>query len=107
MSLIAAVSQDKVISTQLIEGGVDSSIFENFIYHTLRAVRTNPCTAEKTVMLFMDNAVIHRHSAVLKTLRRMKVNVLFNAEYSPWLNPIEQLFGLLKRKLRTQDITTK
>jgi transposase len=44
----------------------------------------------------MDNAVIHKHSKVLETARKFKVNVLFNAEYSPWLNPVEQLFGHLK-----------
>jgi transposase len=37
----------------------------------------------------------------------MKANILFNAEYSPWLNPIEQLFGLIKKNLKTMTITTK
>lgn len=44
---------------------------------------------KKDVVLLMDNAVIHKHSAVLEITRQFKVNVLFNAEYSPWLNPIE------------------
>jgi transposase len=48
----------------------------------------------------LDNAVIHHHSAVLETARLFKVNVLFNAQYSPWLNPVEQLFGMMKRHLR-------
>ena len=77
------------------------------MYHTLRAIRTDPNTADRNVLVLLDNAVIHRHSAVLTTMRKMKVNVLFNAEYSPWLNPIEQLFGLLKRKIKTKDINTK
>jgi transposase len=55
----------------------------------------------------MDNAVIHKHSSVLETARRMKVNVLFNAEYSPWLNPIEQLFKLIKKQLLKQEVSTK
>jgi len=95
------------VSTQLIEGGVDSSIFENFMYHTLRAVRTNPATAEKTVVVYLDNAVIHRHSTVLKTLRKMKVHILFNAEYSPHLNPIEQLFGLMKQRIKSKEVDSK
>ena len=107
MSLLAAISQERVVSTQLIEGGVDSSVFENFMYHTLRAVRTNPATAEKTVLVFLDNAVIHRHSTVLKSLRKMKVHVMFNAEYSPHLNPVEQLFGLLKRRIKCKDVDSK
>lgn len=59
------------------------------------------------VLLFLDNAVIHRHSAVLETARKFKVNVLFNAQYSPWLNPVEQLFCHLKKKLIDKQITTK
>ena len=89
LSLIAAITQDRVISAQFIEGGVDSTIFENFIYQTLRCVRNDPMLMNKNVVLLMDNAVIHKHSVVLETARRMKANVLFNAEYSPWLNPIE------------------
>lgn len=106
MSFIAAISQDRIISSQLIEGAVDSVLFENFLYYTLRSVRVNPATADKTVILLMDNAVIHKHSIVLETARKMKVNVLFNAEYSPWLNPIEQLFGAVKSKIRKQEMNT-
>lgn len=55
----------------------------------------------------MDNAIIHKHSEVLETARKFKVNVLFNAEYSPWLNPIEMLFSHIKKNLKTESITTK
>jgi len=55
----------------------------------------------------MDNAVIHRFSEVLETAKRFKVVVLFNAEYSPWLNPIEQLFSFVKLQLRSRKIARK
>ena len=55
----------------------------------------------------MDNAVIHKHSLVLETARNLKVNVLFNAEYSPWLNPVEQLFSHLKKQIKSKDVGTK
>jgi transposase len=87
--LIAAISQKKIISSQILEGGVDSVLFENFIYQTLRSLRTDVRMKSKDVVVLMDNAVIHKHSQVIETARRMKVNVLFNAEYSPWLNPVE------------------
>jgi transposase len=82
-------------------------LFENFLYQSLRSIRTDPALANREVVLLMDNAVIHKHSSVLETARRMKVNVLFNAEYSPWLNPIEQLFGLIKKQLRNEEVNTK
>jgi len=37
----------------------------------------------------------------------MKALVLFNASYSPWLNPVEQLFKYLKSKLKEDEINTK
>jgi len=52
----------------------------------------------------MDNASIHKHGSVYETVRKFKANVLLNAQYSPWLNPIEQLFGCIKRKLRQSEM---
>lgn len=89
MSLLSALSQDKVVATQLLEGGVDSTIFENFVYRTLNSIRSTPETQSKQVLVFMDNAVIHRHAQVLETCKLLKCHVLFNAQYSPWLNPVE------------------
>jgi transposase len=95
------------LASQIIEGGVDASLFENFLYETLKAVRKDPATKTKKVILFMDNATIHSHSEVLETARKFKVNVLFNAQYSPWLNPVEQLFGLIKKKVAAETIESK
>jgi transposase len=96
MSFIAAITQHEVIGSQIIEGAFDATLFEAFVFKLLNHVRADPKTATKTVVLFMDNAVVHRHSSVLETCKRLKVNVVFNAEYSPWLNPVEQLFGYVK-----------
>jgi hypothetical protein len=41
ISLIAAITQDHVITSQFIEGGVDSTLFENFVYETLKGVRAH------------------------------------------------------------------
>lgn len=106
-SFVAAISKEKVIASQILEGGVSSVVFENFIYHTLRHLRTSRETADKDIVLFMDNAVIHKHSIVLQTAQKFKANVVFNAEYSPWLNPVEQLFNVLKKRVRDNVILTK
>lgn len=37
--MIAAITYEKVISHQIIEGAFDSVLFENFIYHTLKSLR--------------------------------------------------------------------
>jgi transposase len=96
-----------VHATQIIEGSVDSTLFENFVYQVLRSIRTDENNCRKKVILFMDNAVIHKHSQVQETTRRFKVNLLFNAEYSPWLNPVEQLFSFIKKNLDVEKIKNK
>lgn len=70
-------------------------------------MRSSDCAGKRDVVLLMDNAVIHKHSSVLEVTRHFKVNVLFNAEYSPWLNPIERLFDHVKRNLRYKPSDTK
>ncbi len=51
----------------------------------------------------MDNASIHKHKMIKETAQLFKVNVLFNAEYSPTLNPIEQWFNYLKKRVKTKE----
>ena len=75
-------------------------IFENFIYHTLFDVRKDPLTANTQIVIFMDNAKINKVPIIYKTARKMKVSIMLIASYSPWLNPIEQLFNANKRVLR-------
>jgi hypothetical protein len=79
LTMISAMSYDRIIANQVIEGGVDAVIFENFIYHMLVSVTTSEDFANKDIILFMDNAVIHRHSRVLETCKKFHVNVIFNA----------------------------
>ena len=62
---------------------------------------------KKTIVLLMDNAKFHHHSEVLETCRKLKVNVLFNAEYSPWLNPIENFFGHVKNQVLRRVVSNK
>lgn len=66
MSLIAAITRDKLLCTQVLEGAFDATLFEEVVYQMLVHVRTDQDTANKTVVLFMDNASIHHHSEVLK-----------------------------------------
>lgn len=103
ISMISAMSQDKILATQLIEGGVDATIFENFVFKLLQSVRMDEHYQGRDIIVFMDNARIHKHQMVLETFKAMKVHVLFNCQYSPWINPVEQLFGAIKKKLREKQ----
>ena len=77
-SLISAVSHDAVLANQLIEGGVDSSVFENFVFRLLDYVRKEERYEGRHIVLLMDNATIHKHPMVVDTIIRMKCILLYN-----------------------------
>ena len=106
-TLISAISYDQIIANQLIEGGVNAVVFENFIYNLMLSLKNNKEIENKVVVLFMDNAPIHKQEKVLQTAKRMGAIVLFNAEYSPWLIPIEMLFGVIKKRLTSDGINNR
>lgn len=56
--------------------------------------------AGRNIVVLLDNVRLHKTASVLETGRRLGVTMLFSAQYSPFLNPIEQLFNYLKRHLR-------
>lgn len=101
--MIAAMTIDCVVSAQVTEGGTDAVVFDNFIHRTLHKLRVDKDTKSKQIVLLMDNASIHKHASIYETARKFKANILLNAQYSPWLNPVEQLFNHIKRKLRSLD----
>jgi transposase len=88
----------------LIEGNVSGVLFENFLFHTINHLRSLPKNRGKEIVVFMDNARIHKHPLVIESLKLSKVHVLFNSQYSPWLNPIEQFFSLIKKRLRSSNV---
>ena len=98
--MVAAISSTQVICAQVIEGTFDSTMLENFIYWTLRSISNDATLRKKRVMILLDNARIHYHSNITETLKKFGAHALFNAQYSPWLNPVERLFGVIKRKLQ-------
>lgn len=48
----------------------------------------------------LDGARIHCHRSIVEFLRSMGIHVVFLPAYSPFFNPIEFMFGYVKRYLR-------
>lgn len=100
VTMISAIAYEEVIATQLVEGGVDSPVFEHFIFRMLEAIRVDKQRANKRVVVLMDNATIHRHASVVATVMEMRAVLFFNPPYSPQLNPVEVLFKRVKAHIR-------
>lgn len=77
-------------------------IYEKFIFDTLAKLRADPRTCDQRIVLLMDNVAFHKHESVMQTAMQFKVNVLFNVEYSPMLNPIERVFNTIKAQYRRE-----
>ena len=105
--LLAGITEGKVLGIQLVEGGVDASVFDNFIYELLLIIRRDRRYDNRVVVIFMDNATIHRQEIVTKTVLGMKVFLLYTPQYSPQLNPVEKFFKYVKTKLRDQPSINK
>lgn len=94
------MTQDEVVGSQVIQGGVDNSLFENFLYRVLVALVRNPKYHGRRIVVYMDNARIHKCEAVYETVRNLGCTLVFAAQYSPFLMPIEMLFNEVKQRLK-------
>jgi transposase len=90
-----------------VEGGVDGSVYENFVFHLLKGIKSDPELRHRRVVLLMDNARIHHQDLVVATALRESVYILYSAEYSPWLNPVEWYFRHVKQQLASAEIYTR
>ena len=107
VSLISAIGFNEVIANQLVEGGVDATVFEHFLFRMLEFVRTQERFKGKKVVLLMDNATIHRHFNCIGTVMDMHAILFFNPPYSPQLNPVEIYFKRLKTFIRERHPSTR
>ena len=65
ISILSAITRDKIVANQLIEGGVTGVLYENFLFKALLELRNDPKNAGKDIVVFMDNARIHKHPVVM------------------------------------------
>lgn len=94
VTLISAITKDSILGIQIFKGGLTAYDYGAFLINLLLK---HPHIAEnrQNYCFYMDNAPIH-HAVVLKPFYN-HLNILFGAAYAPYLNPIEEYFGTIKR----------
>ena len=103
LSLLMCIGHDGVKYTAHRDGAFTAKAF----LESIRALsRQFPEVRHGEVTLVMDNAPIHRARCVVDYLNRKGINYLYLPPYSPDLNPIENVFGVLKAKYRSMGIPT-
>lgn len=87
-SVLAIVSQSGVVNWQQKVGAFDTNSFHNFLFNTHLPSGT---------VILLDNVSFH-HSKIIESLAVQKGwKLLFVPPYSPWFNPIEGAFSIVKR----------
>ena len=66
-----------------------------FIIFLTALLTKNPFA--KTIYVILDNAPYHKNKEVRKFIKRSRIKLLFLPAYSPNINLIERVWGLLKR----------
>ena len=91
-TFVGALTPEGLIAPLVIDGPMNSLIFESYITNTL-AKEVRPDN-----LLIMDNLSAHKTAAVQQALNRAGIKYL--PPYSPDFRPIENTFSKIKRRMR-------
>jgi transposase len=98
VSMLAFLGVDGIIDFSHTEGTFDRVKFvrrcRRFAYSKRGFVRQYP--GQHSVWI-MDGATIHRHPEIVHWLRSLGIVVIFLPAYCPFFNPIEFIFGYIKK----------
>lgn len=99
ISLLLAIGWEGVLAFKIVVGGVDASIFGDYMYEA-------DFKSERNQIFVLDNAPIHRSHFMETNIKNYLENnriILFQSKYCPDLNPIEMVFGFLKRRVKQDE----
>ena len=76
----------------------------DFVEYLQALIDNCPAVRDGDVCLVMDNARIHHARSATAFLHENNINHVFLPPYSPELNPIENVFGVLKARYRRRGV---
>jgi len=103
LSTILAISREKVLGFRVIKDLVKGDTFESFIADLIHEY-PEIMVKENKYFIFLDNVPIHKSKKISPLLN--KLPIVYNAGYSLFLTPIEEIFALVKYHLRKKESLT-
>jgi transposase len=94
-NIVAGICQGQWLAPMEYSGTTDSTLFEFWFENCL----LKEVKRQSTIIL--DNATFHRKTVLPVLAQKYDCQVLFLPPYSPQLNPIENKWAWLKRRLRS------
>ena len=85
--------QHKLVEPMIYQGTADSNTVYGYFENLLPSLKQGS-------IIILDNASYHKSEQLLKLFHSHKISILFLPPYSPDLNPIENLWGTIKQRLR-------
>jgi len=94
LTFLAALRRDRIDAPCVLDGPINGASFLSYVEQVLV-----PTLAAGDIVI-MDNLGSHKGKAVRRAIRAAGAKLFFLPQYSPDLNPIEQVFAKLKTLLR-------
>ena len=94
LTFVAALRRDRIDAPFVLDGPINGQSFLAYVEQLLV-----PTLARGDIVI-MDNLGSHKGKAVRRAIRAAGARLFFLPQYSPDLNPIEQVFAKLKTLLR-------
>jgi transposase len=100
LTFLAALRCDRIDAPCVLDGPIDGVSFLSYVEQILVPTLT------QGDIVIMDNLGSHKGKAVRRAIRAAGARLFFLPQYSPDLNPIEQVFAKLKTRLRKAEERT-
>ena len=85
--------------------GSSTETFASYIALLIKALKEK--YPDQDFLLVLDNLAAHQTSETVKAMQDPRARMMFIPAYTPEFSPIENFFGLLKKKLRETKFSNK
>jgi len=92
-SVMMTINKEKIISSKIYDKNINSEIFYNYMKDDLLPIIKNK-------YILMDNIPFHKSEKIGELVKGTTNKLLFIPPYCPDFNPIENVFHILKQKIR-------
>lgn len=99
VSMIAAQCKKAILAPLVFKGTCDAKLFNGWVETQLLP------TLRAGQVVVMDNYCIHKNNETQRLIESVGCKILFLPPYSPDLNPIENTWSVIKRRIRTLQKT--
>ena len=87
-SVLAVVDNKGIVAKKSVQGAYNTNLFLEFLQSLQLPIDT---------IILLDNVRFHHSNVIKEFAQTKKWKLLYVPPYSPWFNPIEEVFSIVKR----------